>query len=174
MTGRSIALLTWLSLTVLSLGCERSTPEDPANLSAEPTAAVESLAVRAHEVPGIEVTLLGVRHSQGDTVTIRWRYRNTTPEAKRLSPNANAPEELADMVTRAILVDEANGKKYYVLRDADDRPVLSRVGGAAWPILQPGESVDVSAHFPAPSGLPAQLSFYVPGSDPFEPVTITE
>ena len=174
MTVRSIAVLTWLSLTVLSLGCERSVPEEQANLAAEQTAADESLVMHPHETPGIEVALLDARRGQGDTVTIRWRYRNTTPEAKRLSPAGGASEELADVITRAVLVDEANGKKYYVLRDADDRPVLSRVGGATWPILQPGESVDVSAHFPAPLGPPAQLSFYIPGSDPFAPVTIAE
>ena len=174
MTQRGGAVFLWLLIVSIALACEGSPAADPADEASAPTAAADPAAVHPHEVSGIEVTLVEVRRGRGDTVTIRWRYRNSALEAKVVSSADGEDDELPDVVTRAFLMDEKNGKKYLVLRDADDRPVITRAGGETWPALQPGESVDVWAHFPVPPDAVAGLSFHVPGTDPFQSVTVAE
>jgi len=50
-----------------------------------PPAPVAAIAVQDHEVEGVEVALLEVKRASGNTVTIRWQYRNKTAEKKPLN-----------------------------------------------------------------------------------------
>ena len=75
----------WVGCALLLVGC--GTPgagalvpeatERPA-----PVAETDVLGVGVHEVTGVEVALTQVQRASGDTLTVRWSYRNRTQEAK--------------------------------------------------------------------------------------------
>jgi hypothetical protein len=144
-----------------------STPPPDASLpatsgTAGSTTPAQPIAVEDHEVSGVQVALMDVRRTSGDTVTVRVQFRNTTD--KQLT---NPIFSSSNIVTDMYLVDGTSKKKYLVVRDAEDKPVGYYGPSqtvAAKAVLQ------VWARFPAPTSPKIMVS--VPGVPPFEDVPI--
>ncbi len=159
--------LPWAGCTLLLLGC--GTPgagalvpeatEQPA-----PVAETDALGVGVHEVTGVEVALTQVQRASGDTLTVRWSYRNRTQEAKPVT----------DEIGETYLVDPINKKKYLMVRDANDLPVggqdgdPNRVGG-----LPAGQTLTAWAKFAAPADDVERISVYIPNVPLFEDIPIS-
>ena len=127
-------------------------------------AAGGDLGVGDNDVSGVQVALLDVRRTSGDTVTVKWQYRNTNPNAadvRELYSNGAANE--------AYLLDAKNKKKYMVLRDAGNEPIAekhdsSRIDAAA--------RITSWAKFPAPPPDVTKVTVMIPHVAPFEDVPI--
>lgn len=136
----------------------------PAAATAQ-TSAATPLAVEQHSVSGIEVALMDVRRTSGDTVTVRWQYRNT------LTAGQDVDELWQNYVIadRAYLIDPVNKKKYLVVRDAANTPVASQHTNRH---IAAGKSTGSWAKFPAPPPDVTKITVAIPNAAPFEDVPI--
>lgn len=127
-------------------------------------AAAPSLGVQDHEVNGIQVALLEVKRTSGDTVTVKWQYRNTASEKKYVAEvyGHRAAEG-------AYLIDAVNKKKYLVVRDAGNTPVSS---DGRSDHIDPRATVTSWAKFPAPPADVTKITVNVKGVPPFEDVPV--
>lgn len=134
----------------------------PAAATAQ-TSAATPLAVEQHSVSGIEVALMDVRRTSGDTVTVRWQYRNT------LTAGQDVDELWQNYVIadRAYLIDPGNKKKYLVVRDAANTPVASQHTNRH---IAAGKSTASWAKFPAPPPDVTKITVAIPNAPPFEDV----
>jgi hypothetical protein len=140
-----------------------SDPSSPAPSGTVGTApAASAIAVEDHEVAGVQVALMDVRRTSGDTVTVRVQFRNTTD--KELT---NAIFSGSTIVDDMYLVDGSSKKKYLVVRDSQNKPV-----GYYGPsqTVAAKAIVQAWARFPAPESPKIMIS--VPGVPPFEDVPI--
>lgn len=136
----------------------------PATRPAPASAPQGPIAVEQHAQSGIEVALIDVRRTSGDTVTVKWEYRNR--ESK--------PQDLDSLwryaiAERAYLIDPANKKKYMVVRDAENAPLGSDHRNKTIPA---GKSVASWAKFPAPPAGVATITVSIPDVVPFEDVVV--
>ena len=144
-----------------------ATPSDPAPL---PTpsgttgagATAQPIAVEDHQEAGVQVALMDVRRTSGDTVTVRLQVRNTTDKAV-----SNADFSSSNFVDAMYLIDGASKKKYLVVRDADNKPV-GFYGQSQ--TLEAKGTLSVWARFPTPAS--PKIMVAVPGAAPFEDVPI--
>jgi len=67
------------------------------------------------------------------------------------------------------LVDEANKKKYFVVRDSDGKCVCSR----GLKDIGAGETINVWARFPAPPDDVQKISIVIPHFSPLDDVPIS-
>jgi hypothetical protein len=139
---------------------DASAPTTSGTAGAAPT--TQPIAVENHEVPGVQVALMDVRRTSGDTVTVRVQFRNTTDKelTNRIFSGSNIVDDM-------YLVDGASKKKYLVVRDAEDKPV--GYSGSSQTI--PAKAVvQAWGRFPAPVSPKIMVS--VPGVPPFEEVPV--
>jgi hypothetical protein len=125
-------------------------------------ATAQPIAVEDHQEAGVQVALLDVRRTSGDTVTVRLQVRNTNDKAV-----TNADFSSSNFVDAMYLIDGASKKKYLVVRDADNKPV--GFYGQSQTIPAKG-TLSVWARFPTPASPKIMVS--VPGAAPFEDVPI--
>jgi hypothetical protein len=133
-----------------------------------PTTAASAIAVQESDVGGVDVALLEVKRASGDTVNVRWEYRNKTGTQKQLLQNYN-PQELGE---ESYLIDAVNRKKFLVVRDAESHAVSARHPGTR--DVGPNETWTTWAKFPAPPESVTKISVYVPHAAPFEDVAISK
>ena len=156
----------WVGCALLLLGCETPgagalVPE--ATELAASVADADALSVGVHEVTGVEVALTQVQRASGDTLTVRWSYRNRTQEAKPVTGE----------IGETYLVDPVNRKKYLIVRDANDRPVGGQDGDPNRGGLPAGQTLTAWAKFAAPADDVEQISVYIPNVSPFEDIPIS-
>ena len=146
-------------------GAEPVPPADastPATSGTAGSAAAQPIALEDHEVSGVQVALMDVRRTSGDTVTVRVQFRNTTDKelTNRIFSGSNIVDDM-------YLVDGTSKKKYLVVRDAENKPV----GYYGPSQTVPAKAVvQAWARFPAPASPKIMVS--VPGVPPFEEVPI--
>ena len=134
----------------------------PATSGTAGSAAAQPIALEDHEVSGVQVALMDVRRTSGDTVTVRVQFRNTTDKelTNRIFSGSNIVDDM-------YLVDGTSKKKYLVVRDAENKPV----GYYGPSQTVPAKAVvQAWARFPAPTSPKIMVS--VPGVPPFEEVPI--
>jgi hypothetical protein len=142
----------------------------PSETASSPTASgtagavatAQPIAVEDHQEAGVQVALLDVRRTSGDTVTVRLQLRNTTDKAV-----SNSDFSSSNFVDAMYLIDGASKKKYMVVRDAENKPV--GFYGQSQTIPAKG-TLSVWARFPTPAS--AKIMVSVPGAAPFEDVPI--
>ena len=159
------ATTPWVGWVLLAFGCGNTPTASPVPAATEPAppaAGSDALGVGAHPVGGVNVALTEVLRASGDTLTVRWSYRNRTPEEKLF----------ANKISETYLVDPVQGKKYLVVRDENDLPVTSRHDGPDGVHLPPGQTVDAWAKFAAPPDDVERISVYIPNLLPFEDIPI--
>jgi hypothetical protein len=97
-----------------------------------------------------------------DVLTIKVRVKNTSSKTIRVY--------WRDAKKNVYLMDEANGKKYFLLKDTTGEYIYS---GDPWDI--PANSSKISwFKFPAPPAEVDEISIVLPGCAPFEDVSIED
>ncbi len=139
-------------------------------------ASAAEIAVSDHEVEGVEVALLSVKRVSDGTLTVKWEYRNKSDEPKRLGESFDGmgSSEAYSLVYYAYVVDARNKKKYPVLKDAHGIVVAAKHGAGKVVVLGPKKTMGVWAKFAAPPADTRKISIFIPGTQPFEDVPISE
>jgi len=134
-----------------------------------PRASDQSIAVQDSDFPDVEVALLEVTRTPGNTVTVKWQYRNKGPKQRELQAIGMNEADHYKIVAAAYLVDPANKKKYLIVRDTNDVPLGSRSNNYRVP---PKDALAMWAKFPAPPETTEKVSVFVPHSAPFDDVKL--
>jgi hypothetical protein len=134
--------------------------------------APKGLGTNDHEVSGVEVTLMELKRTSGDTVTAKWRVTNKDKEKKQLS-KATGWTDAYKLSFDSYLVDPANKKKYLVLKDSSGKPIAAAHGSGAIK-LEGGKTISTWAKYPAPPAGVDKVSVYLPGVAPFEDVPLSK
>jgi hypothetical protein len=132
------------------------------------------IAVHDYEVDGVAVELLSVQRTSGDTLTLKWRYRNKSSEPKKLGESFTGMgwSEPYSLVYDAYVVDAANKTKYPVLKDTSGHLIAGKHAGRKVVVLKAKETLSTWAKFPAPPPATKKVTVFIPGVEPFEDVTI--
>lgn len=150
-----------------------SQPQLPSAKAPPLPAASAGLATMDHEISGIEVTLLELKRTSGETITARWRYRNTNAVAQNLT-KAYGGTDPWKLAADTYLIDGVNKKKYLVLTDAKHVPVAAKHGGSSQAIsVGPGATLTTWAKYPAPPESVKKVSLYINGVAPFEDILVS-
>ncbi|MEV0186791.1 hypothetical protein AB0I54_47615 [Streptomyces sp. NPDC050625] len=168
-------------LTLTTAGCSGGSTPQERTVAASSASPAHGSAPRTQqgqpEVPPavlkgqhhLQLTLTSARRTAG-VVTVRGRLKNTGTDLvvvpAELRGNETAVLKNGPSLAGATLVDFTGGKRYYVLRDTDARPLtttgLSQLNGR--------ESVAVFMQFPAPPTSTTTVDFELPL---FESTTLT-
>ena len=132
-------------------------------------AAGPPIAVQDSDFPDVEVALLEVTRTPGDTVTVKWQYRNKGTKQRELQAIGLNEADHYKLVAAAYLVDPVNKKKYLIVRDANDVPLGSRSNNYRLP---PNDALAMWAKFPAPPETTEKVSVVLPHSAPFDDVKV--
>lgn len=127
--------------------------------------------VQEHET-GVEVTLVEVKRTGGESVTVKWRYRNTSANEVKLSKGGSSWIDPYRLTAETFLVDPLNKKKYLVITDDQRIPLASKHGDWQGVTLAPGQSLSAWAKFPAPPAEVEKLTVTIAGVPPFEDAPI--
>ncbi len=115
---------------------------------------------------GIEVDLTKVS-IKNSVITVKLKFRNQGIDKHSVRI------EFAS----CYIMDEANQKKYYVLKDTDGIYIAGPQhdqdkGGRFWFTINPGKSKGLWLKFPEPTDNPETISISIPGVPPFDEVEI--
>jgi hypothetical protein len=147
-----------------------------AELSPKPDASPPSAGVSTSsgasekadtEIDGVTAELVSVARTDGDTITVKFKFTNGGQKTAELNMTGYSPDNLA---AKVYYIDSKNKKKYLVVTDAAGTPICSNTKGNAK--LDPGESKSAWTKLPAPPAGVTTISVYLPGVPPFEGVTI--
>ncbi|MET7340381.1 hypothetical protein ACIOEZ_03565 [Streptomyces sp. NPDC087866] len=113
---------------------------------------------------GIEMVVYSAKRDSGGFLTVSGDFKNSggqsfvTPVqwSGQEEAVAGAGPSLAGMT----LVDSVGKKRYYVLRDTDNRPLTT---SNYEPSIEPGKSLNFFAQFPAPPSTTAKVDLQFPG-----------
>ena len=145
---------------------------DATPVKASPLASNQNaLAVEPYELGGVEVALLRVRRSSGNTLNVYWMFTNRSSEDKLLVDCRASWYCQYKLAAGTYIIDSTNQKKHLVVT-ANDKPVVSTFKTPL--TISPGSSINVWAKFPAPPADVKTVSVYIPGIVPIEDVEITE
>ncbi|MFD5001659.1 hypothetical protein ACFWMV_02020 [Streptomyces mutabilis] len=171
---RGMAALTvaaGLSLGVASCGGgggDDNKPETSASASSGeksgPSAqqGAESNLAELKGEDGLVLTIGSAALDEGGFVTVSGEIKNDGAEATRVPIRTRGDEteimRHGGSLGGATLVDSANKKRYYVLRDTDGRPLTT----TDMPRIKPGASIPVFMQFPAPPDGTTKVTFQLP------------
>ena len=156
--------------TVVYQVAQNTPPQPGASGAAQAQAA--GLGTSDYEVSGVEVTLLELKRTSGDTITARWRYRNTEKDKKELT-KATGWTDAWRLAWDSYLIDSTNKKKYMVLKDSEGKPIAASHGSGSIK-LDGGKTLSTWAKYPAPPDNVQKITLYLPGVAPFEDVPIAK
>jgi len=138
-----------------------------ASALAAPNAQAQVAAIQSQEInhAGIAADLVEAKRSDG-VLSVKVRLKNTGTKAERVHITfGHKPDEF---------YVQAEGKKYFVLRDTEKVPigVLEKAGYIA--SLGPGASYTWWAKYPAPPATAKKFNFNWPLGPPFDDVPIAD
>lgn len=140
--------------------------------AAAPQAQVaKGIATADHQISGVEVTLLELKRTSGDTLTARWRYLNTNAESKALTKSSGWTDAYR-LAWDSYVIDGTTKKKYMVLTDSKNYPIAGKHEGGDITI-EAGKTLTTWAKYPAPPESVEKVSLFLPGVSPFEDVPIS-
>ena len=162
----SIGLLLVFTLAAMQANGQKSAPIAK---TAEPCCGVH-----AYEIDGVEVALMSVERNNPNEITVRWQYRNTTEEPKKIGESFHGmgSSEAFSLVWDAYVVDPIAKVKYPILKDNKGTPVGARHDGRKTVTLAGTQTKAVWAKFQVPEGH-GKLTVYLPGTEPFENVNVS-
>lgn len=132
------------------------------------------LASAEHEAGGVKVELLEAKRDSPTVVTVRWRYRNETSEAKRLTTERTGWMDPYRLSVDSYLLDEVKQIKFPVSRDDDRRPVASRNGQPNQYIsIRPKGTIEVWAKYIVPEST-ATVTVAIDGVRHFGKIAISK
>ena len=143
-------------------------------VAAAPLSAATAALVQDSAVDGVQVTLVEVRRTSGDTLTVRWRLTNTAKEDRQVSKGGSGWYDVYRLTGDSYLIDPINKKKYLVVKDSQNAPVTSKHGDWQGVTLTAGQSLNAWAKFPAPPVEVETIAVYLTDVPPFEDVPIVK
>ena len=146
----------------------------PATSSAAPPAATASgtgIATADGEQSGITLVVQELKRTSGGTVSLKFSVSNASSEALDYGYNYGEKDRTPDYgsIGGVTLIDEANKKKYFVVRDSEGQCVCSR----GLKDQKPGETRNLWARFPAPPDDVTRISIVVPHFSPMDDVPLS-
>ncbi|WP_405684956.1 hypothetical protein [Streptomyces sp. NBC_00057] len=132
----------------------------------EDTAAGDNVDpnVKLAEVEGDGLTLVvnQVKRDSGGFVTVQGQITNDSGQTRNTSSWAGSESAILarnpNSVAGATLVDKAGKKRYYVLRDTENRCLCT----TSIPPLLAGKTIPVFMQFPAPPSTTTEVDFTLP------------
>ncbi|PAM99676.1 hypothetical protein CJI59_21655 [Streptomyces sp. Alain-F2R5] len=171
---RGMAALTVAAgLALGAVGCGGGGNDDKkpeASVSASPSGEAapsaqqgsESVLAELKGENGLVLTIDSAALDAGGFVTVNGTIKNDGAEAARVPIQTRGDEteimRHGGSLGGATLVDSANKKRYYVLRDTDGRPLTT----TDMPRIKPGASIPVFMQFPAPPDGTTKVTFQLP------------
>ncbi|MEV7679530.1 hypothetical protein AB0O64_13365 [Streptomyces sp. NPDC088341] len=111
---------------------------------------------------GLEIAFHSAQRDEGGFLTVTGTLTNTSSKQQYAPVEWNGQEQQVRRTGRSFagftLVDKAEKKRYYVLRDTDGYP-LTTTGVVA---VKPDEKVAIFAQFPAPPDSTTQVDIQLP------------
>jgi hypothetical protein len=171
---RSVAVAVLLGLIAFSLPLI-ARPR-PATASANDQNATPAIGVNDYEVEGVEVALLSVKRISDGSLTVKWEYRNKTDEPKRLGESfpGMGSSEAYSLVWHAYLADARGKIKYPVAKDQRGNPVAAAHAAGKVVTLGPKKTTSTWAKFISVPADVKKISVFIPGTQPFEDVPISD
>ena len=144
-----------------------ATPVTTAPAAVPPAAGV--IASTEGEAPGTRIDVTQFARASGDTVNLRFVLVNATDETIGMTNHmTDSTVGEYNTVGGIHLVDPVNKRKYFVVRDADNKCVCSRdLSG-----IEAGKQATLWAKFPAPPPDVQRLSIVFPKFLPLDDVPL--
>lgn len=117
---------------------------------------------------GVQTDLLEVKWMSGNTIRVRWRWRNTAGKKAHLFYSDSGRDALKE---HSYLLDPVNKKKHFVVTDAQGKVIGTALG---WLDLKPNEGFTVWAKFLAPPPNVEKITVVIAKTPPFEDVPLTK
>ncbi|HUE80775.1 MAG TPA: hypothetical protein VMM84_01595 [Pyrinomonadaceae bacterium] len=157
------------SRTAQTVGENATAPE----ASGAPVApAAKVIATADGEKAGTRVEITELKRSSDNTVTLRFALVNDSAEPISFNYNYGDPQHSVkdfNSIGGVTLVDGANKKKYFVVRDTEDTCVCSR----GLKDIPAKSRANVWAKFPAPPEDVQKISIVIPHFGPIDDVPIS-
>jgi hypothetical protein len=118
------------------------------------------------EVDGVTAELLSVARTDGDTITVKFKYSNGSQKSANVYPTGYSPDNLA---AKLYYIDPKNKKKYSVIKDTAGEFLCSNMKSVT---LEAGASKSGWSKLPAPPADVTNITVFLPGTPPFEGVKI--
>ncbi|GAA2996189.1 hypothetical protein [Streptomyces fulvorobeus] len=113
---------------------------------------------------GIDMVINTATRDSGGFLTVSGQFKNSSGSAFTIPITWNGPEVAVALKGRSLagmtLVDSQGKKRYYVLRDTDNRPLTTT---DYFSRLEAGKSLSFFAQFPAPPDTTAKVDLQFPG-----------
>jgi hypothetical protein len=139
--------------------------------SAAPEAPT-GLGTHPYEVSGVEVVLMSVQRTSGNTLTVRWEYRNTTSQPRKIGESFGGMgwSEPFSLVYDAYLIDGRT--RYPVQKDETGNLIAARHGAGKIVTIAAKETHASWARFASPPEATTKITVFIPGTEPFEDIPI--
>ena len=160
-----LAFVLFTIATLIKTQAQESSPPPAMAGAAASTGAAPQKADT--EIDGVTAELISVTRSDGDTLTIKYKFANSSQKEVELDLTGYSPDNIA---AKVYYIDGKNKKKYLVVTDAARAPICSNLKGNTK--LDPGGSKSGWSKLPAPPAGVTTISVYLPGTPPFEGVNI--
>lgn len=135
-------------------------------------ATPNAIATADGEKSGLRVDIVELKRSSGGTVMMKFTLVNNSKEDVGFGGHWLGDSAVGDTDYRAVgavhLIDPVGKKKYFVMRDAEQKCVCSRDLGS----VAAGEKTNLWAKFPAPPADVQKVSIVVPHFTPMDDVPI--
>lgn len=133
------------------------------------------IAVHEHGSGGVDVALMEVKRTSGNTITVTWEYRNKTKERKQLTKERTGWMDPYRLSYETYLADPPNKLKYPLLTDDERRPIAAKVGTPnTFIYLKPEGKIVNWAKYPAPPPTVTKITVFINDVQPFEDVAIVQ
>lgn len=157
------------------LGKQANPVEPCCNLTTPIGSAGQALGVRPYEVSGVDVILMELKRTAGNTVTARWQYLNGSDKPLKFEQQGCVGMGCTyTLAETAHILDGATLTKFEVLRDTKHKALAQRYEASR---LRVGahQLLGTWAKFEAPPMSSTKVTVVVPGvSEPFEDVPIAQ
>jgi len=191
--AKNALALVLLGLLVTFWGCGKSEENRPASSKGEPAQTAQTAAENASapatpgapaapaavviatadgEKAGTRVDITELKRSGDNTVTLKFAMVNDSPERLSFNYDYGDPQHSIkdfNSIGGVTLVDGANKKKYFVVRDTENSCLCSR----DIKDMAPKSRGNVWAKFPAPPDDVQKISIVIPHFGPMDDVPIS-
>jgi hypothetical protein len=145
----------------------------PATASVPAAAAPQGIATADGELGGVKATVTELKRGSGDTLSLKITLTNGSTERLDFGYRfVDKDHDNADYgsIGGIHLIDPAGKKKYFVARDSDGKCVCSR----GLKDVEPGQSINLWAKFPAPPPDVEKISIVLAHFSPMDDVPISK
>jgi len=167
-----VAFTATLVVAVPVMSIAAPAPAPPPSAATTPAVTSTGIATADGEESGVTVVVQELKRGSAETVTLKFTINNGSNKDFGFGYHMADPKhEIADFgsVGGVQLIDEAGKKKYFVVRDTQNKCVCSQKVGD----IKPGSSKNLWAKFPAPPANVLKISVVIPHFGPMDDVPIS-